>query len=223
MEAASEEKIIVHGRQCVFRTHGNAVGIWNSHDRLDLRGNWVHWAKAGSNGFFSTEADAREFARKHADRPVEPRPTADVLSLTCQQCGNVVMLNPRGVLDACPECLPLPAPNELADLRAEVERLREDSTDRDKAWQEKISEIVANARKQVDTLTAKLAAAEADTRRLDWLERQHVEVREPLRHGSRKLFLSAPEYDEESTWEAVSDLRSQIDSALAAKGTTDAT
>ncbi len=49
-----------------------------------------------------------------------------------------------------------PTPTDAAEL----ERLREDAIDRDKAWQEKLSEIVGNARKQVVALTARAESAE---------------------------------------------------------------
>lgn len=54
--------------------------------------------------------------------------------------------------------------------------------------------------------------APTDTQRLDWLERQHVEVRTPLRYGSRANFHACPDLEEDR-----SDLRTAIDAALRGK------
>lgn len=50
----------------------------------------------------------------------------------------------------------------------------------------------------------------SDTQRLDWLERQVVNVRTPMRYGSLQRFLASPDEEEQR-----SDLRSRIDAALA--------
>lgn len=42
-------------------------------------------------------------------------------------------------------------------------------------------------------LHARIDALEEDAERMDWLEQHVVNVREPLRHGSRDLFWSGPE------------------------------
>lgn len=52
----------------------------------------------------------------------------------------------------------------------------------------------------------------ADAKRLDWLERRHVEVRTPLRYGSRANFHACPDLEE-----VTSDLRASIDAAIAAE------
>jgi ribosomal protein L17 len=62
------ETIMVNGRECQFLKHGNAFAVWNSADCLDVMGRWVHWSRAEDVEFFSTEAAAREFARKTALR-----------------------------------------------------------------------------------------------------------------------------------------------------------
>jgi len=53
-------------------------------------------------------------------------------------------------------------------------------------------------------------ACTSDTERLDWLERQHVEVRTPARYGSFANFHACPDLEEET-----SDLRARIDKCLA--------
>lgn len=49
-----------------------------------------------------------------------------------------------------------------------------------------------------------------DKERLDWLETQNVDVREPARYGSFRLFsANATQHDAEDDYD--SDLRAQID------------
>jgi len=61
-----------------------------------------------------------------------------------------------------------------------------------------------------------------DTARMDWLEAQVVNVRAPLRYGSRDLFWASPE-EVDGGPDGPSDLRARIDSAqAAAKGEHDA-
>lgn len=64
-----------------------------------------------------------------------------------------------------------------------------------------------------DWIVNVVADAAADKARLDWLETKVVNVREPLLYGSRDLFWSSPEGDEETPPEQVgpSDIRAQID------------
>lgn len=57
-----------------------------------------------------------------------------------------------------------------------------------------------------------------DTKRLNWLELQVVEVRTPLRYGSRKNFIASPA-DVEGELPSASDLRSAIDAALTTPST----
>jgi hypothetical protein len=58
-----------------------------------------------------------------------------------------------------------------------------------------------------------------DTARMDWLEAQVVNVRAPLRYGSRDLFWASPE-EVDGGPDRPSDLRARIDAAqAAAKGT----
>lgn len=59
----------------------------------------------------------------------------------------------------------------------------------------------------------------SDTERMDWLETQVVNVRAPLRYGSRDLFWASPE-EVDGGPDGPSDLRARIDAAqAAAKGT----
>lgn len=53
-----------------------------------------------------------------------------------------------------------------------------------------------------------------DTKRMDWLVSKTVNVREPLRYGSRHLFWSEAVTDEEDDHHATL-LREQIDTAIA--------
>lgn len=55
-----------------------------------------------------------------------------------------------------------------------------------------------------------------DKQRLDWLELKVVNVRDKLLYGSRDLFWSSPEGDEECHDYGPSDLRSRIDGWIAA-------
>lgn len=57
------------------------------------------------------------------------------------------------------------------------------------------------------------AGSVGDTRRMDWLEQQAVEVRKPLRYGSTALFHAEQVSDDDEPHRT--DLRAQIDSALA--------
>jgi len=54
-----------------------------------------------------------------------------------------------------------------------------------------------------------LPGLERDTEMLDWLSRQYVAVRIPLRYGSRECFIGSPDLEEE-TW----DLRAAIRAAI---------
>lgn len=51
-----------------------------------------------------------------------------------------------------------------------------------------------------------------DKQRLDWLQSKCVNVREPLRYGSRDMFWSSPQDDEGDI--TLSDIREQIDKAM---------
>lgn len=51
-----------------------------------------------------------------------------------------------------------------------------------------------------------------DARRMDWLEQNRVEVRTPLRYGSRFSFICAPLNDEVE--QIPSDIRERIDAAM---------
>ncbi|SOE37597.1 hypothetical protein [Delftia acidovorans] len=55
----------------------------------------------------------------------------------------------------------------------------------------------------------------SDTARMDWLEKQVVNVRAPLRYGSRDLFWASPE-EVDGGPDGPSDLRARIDAAQAA-------
>lgn len=55
-----------------------------------------------------------------------------------------------------------------------------------------------------------VSVPDADKARMDWLERQHVEVRTPARYGSWANFHTSPDLEEET-----SDLRERVDSAIA--------
>lgn len=48
-----------------------------------------------------------------------------------------------------------------------------------------------------------------DKQRLDWLEKKVVQVRIPLRYGSKDLFWSSPDIEDD-----VSDLRNRIDECI---------
>jgi len=69
------------------------------------------------------------------------------------------------------------------------------------------------ANQLIAALQAEVEALKADARRLDWLELQVVEIRTPLRYGSRRAILSAPEGDEE-IGPLPSDIRAAIDAAM---------
>lgn len=62
---------------------------------------------------------------------------------------------------------------------------------------------------QPSTVGASPEVQARDAARLDWMERQHVEVRTPLRNGSRPNFHASPELEEER-----SDLRARVDRAM---------
>jgi hypothetical protein len=57
------------------------------------------------------------------------------------------------------------------------------------------------------------AGSVGDTRRMDWLEQQVVEVRRPMRYGSIALFHAEQVSDDDEPYRT--DLRAQIDSELA--------
>lgn len=65
-------------------------------------------------------------------------------------------------------------------------------------------------------LEQRLALLEQDKARMDWLEQKHVEVRQPLLHGSSAMFHASPE-DQEGLDPLPSDLRKQIDDAMQAE------
>ena len=67
---------------------------------------------------------------------------------------------------------------------------------------------------------AALAASSAitDSKRLDWLERKTIEVREPLRYGSRHMFYASPT-EVEGADDEPSDLRARIDAAIGVNAT----
>lgn len=58
------------------------------------------------------------------------------------------------------------------------------------------------------------APTPTDTERLDWLSRLIVEVRAPLRYGSRQVFLGVPGGDEDTDMDEPWDLRGAIDKAM---------
>lgn len=66
------------------------------------------------------------------------------------------------------------------------------------------------------SLLARLAELESDRARLDWLERKTVNVRVPLVHGTRTLFWSSPDDDEDEN--AKSNIREAIDQARGGSG-----
>lgn len=68
---------------------------------------------------------------------------------------------------------------------------------------------------QAATVTGAQAEASEDSAILDWLEMHCVNVRIPLRYGSRDLFWATPE-DREGDTDGPSDLRSQARSAIQA-------
>lgn len=72
-------------------------------------------------------------------------------------------------------------------------------------------EIITNgaARLYASQTSAPDAGVDKDRTRMDWLCKQHVEVRTPLRYGSAANFHASPDLEEDE-----SDLRNQIDSAL---------
>lgn len=65
---------------------------------------------------------------------------------------------------------------------------------------------------RADDLKKLVDILELEQRRLEWLEKQVVEVRTPLRYGSRANFIAVPEEHEIGEWP--SNLRSQIDKNL---------
>lgn len=74
---------------------------------------------------------------------------------------------------------------------------------------EKVPSVSRVLLAEVERLTA--AETGADVKRMDWLVRQIVEVRTPLRYGSLKNFLASPDDDDGEI--LPSDLRSKIDAA----------
>ena len=70
-------------------------------------------------------------------------------------------------------------------------------------------------RVDVDT-TPQPAVPDADKARLDWLERQTVEVRVAQRYGSKRAIYEVAEWDEEEAAPRPSGLRAAIDAAMLA-------
>lgn len=62
---------------------------------------------------------------------------------------------------------------------------------------------------ELGRLRGEAEARRKDAERLDWLERKTVQVREPLRYGSRELFWASPDVED-----VVTNLRQKIDAAM---------
>ena len=58
-----------------------------------------------------------------------------------------------------------------------------------------------------------MTKAAQDAKRMDWLEKQYVQVRAPMRYGSREMFSACPQ-EVEGLDDDPSDLRAQIDAAM---------
>ena len=81
------------------------------------------------------------------------------------------------------------------------------------AWEDTLREYAERLRAQPGA-PRDATAEPTDTERLDWLETMTVNVRHPLRYGSRNLFWSSPE-DMDGGPSGPSDIRKQIDAARA--------
>lgn len=76
-----------------------------------------------------------------------------------------------------------------------------------------VSEMLAPKIAEIEGLQAELDKARQDTEIMDWLERQHVDVRTPLRYGSREHFHASPNIEAET-----SNLRAIVRRVLDEKG-----
>ena len=82
-----------------------------------------------------------------------------------------------------------------------------------------ISDVVPmliQAADKIEELEAEVVRLRKDAEYLDWLALQYVEVRIPLRYGSKECFCSSPDDDDGELvpW----DIRTKIGKALSAKG-----
>jgi hypothetical protein len=85
---------------------------------------------------------------------------------------------------------------------------------------EALTNLVEQARREgwadgMQEAQALLASEIADAGRLDWLETMTVNVREPLRYGSRDMFWATPADDDGES--GPSDIRAQLDAAILTK------
>ena len=108
------------------------------------------------------------------------------------------------------------AQEQIAALTAERERLTKELASERTARKE-ADEHAIDLRNEIIRLDAALAAPpspllpglERDAEMLDWLSRQYVAVRIPLRYGSRECFIGSPDLEEE-TWDLRAAIRAEI-------------
>lgn len=93
--------------------------------------------------------------------------------------------------------------NELCQAESELRKLKAD--------------MERAARNHAADLTFAQSAT-TDSKRLDWLERHHVEVRDPLLYGSRHMFLATP-VRVEGMEDEPSNLRDMIDGLMSVAST----
>jgi hypothetical protein len=91
-------------------------------------------------------------------------------------------------------------------LRQTLEACADDIRSADK-WAPVIAHITP-------LIEARVAGARKDAERLDWLEGMTVNVRVPLRYGSKDLFWATP--DDHGDYNEPSNIRAQIDAAMSA-------
>ena len=136
---ASERAIVVKGRECIF-WKSSANRLWlvcclgedDPFYHLDSDGQWTT-EQAQAEDWHATEADARAFALSHADQHAEAGEAAGrgVGGCSWHKGFEPVSQHYRWIDCYCSACNQWlirgdghPAPDDVAELRAEVERLR---------------------------------------------------------------------------------------------------
>ena len=106
----------------------------------------------------------------------------------------------------------------LAKEKRRVAELEADKNGLSEAWEciDMLQAELSSGCLHVAELEAEVERLRKDAEYLDWLELQYVEVRIPLRYGSKECFCSSPDDDDGELlpW----DIRAAIDKARAAKG-----
>ncbi len=139
--------------------------------------------------------------------PTEPGRLDDGMQIRCRKCGEqaTIAYNSARIVTHNPHT---GKPRDARDIASDPEG--------------KLIVGPEQLRAAISAASAKAAPAAPavdarDTARMDWLEAQVVNVRAPLRYGSRDLFWASPE-EVDGGPDGPSDLRARIDAAQAKEG-----